>query len=109
MILQDGCVCLCVQIKLGSHVTIGEQKKDENDKVVDDRYVARVIELYVDLQGVRRMAVQWMYRLQVGRQGNVCAACWRCCWGGWAMWAKCVDSVPPCCVWDLYAGHVDVC
>jgi hypothetical protein len=40
--------------------------------------VARIVELYVDLEGNRRCAIHWMYRLQVGCQSYMCDACVRC-------------------------------
>ena len=65
-------VCVCVQVKLGDYVLIDEPKLDEKGFLHDDQYVARIVELYVDVNGARRCAVHWMYRLQVGCCGNVC-------------------------------------
>jgi hypothetical protein len=96
-------VCACAQVKLGDHVTILEHKEDEDGNTIDDKYVARIIELWVDPGGNRRLAVQWMYRLQVGTRCMLVFAC--------AVLAKCVSacavlaSVPAVCpVFDMTAA-----
>jgi hypothetical protein len=61
-----GLVRWCVQVKLGDYVKINDPKCDETGEVKEDFYVARVVELFVDPNGNRRMVVHWMYRLQVG-------------------------------------------
>jgi hypothetical protein len=53
-----------LQIQLGDHVLINDPKKIENEEYVDDHYVARVTEIFVTVGGQRRIAVQWMYRMQ---------------------------------------------
>lgn len=53
-----------LQIQLGDHVLINEQKKIETGKTVDDHYIARVTEIFVTVAGQRKIAVQWLYRMQ---------------------------------------------
>jgi hypothetical protein len=56
---------MCVlQIQLGDHVLINDPKKIESGDYVDDHYVARVTEIFVTVGGQRKIAVQWMYRMQ---------------------------------------------